>query len=901
MIFARTLILLLASAILSFGADEEGTLYQAAAAAFHDKFYDRAEQQFGEFAAKFPNSTNLASAILAQAQARQFQKKHDAAVELLRANAAKAGALAPQYLFAEAEALGEKGDRAAAAEAYGRLLKDFADSPLRLAAAYLQAWNAYQHKDAARAIELLQNPEGAFQKAAKAEPASEFAAKGSLLLGSALLGAGQLEPARAAAPTAGTVANRPDLDWERHDLLARIELAGPKPEAALAHVTNAVASAVAAQKPVLEAQSWNIEAEVYRKLNQPSNAVAAYEKIAGAEGLPIDQRRLAMLKSVELLSSAGNLTNAIVRLESYLSANTNEPSADLLRVKAGELWIDRFRALAAGGWAGADQAAATNSLQRARGHLNLVANQMTNSPHAGRAWLNLGWTFWEEGAALNQPARMQESEAAFRTAAERLTRSDDQALALFKLADAQYFLKRPEAAVTNYLAVIQEYADVPQVRNALFDKTYRQLVRASIELKDLAAAARHAADLRQAFPNSPLAEESLFLYGRALARAGRPSESRAVFEDFLRNYPASALAAEVRFAEAGAHAAEGGLEPAMLKLEQWLGAYTNHALRGAVEFQRAALAGQEGHGGRATNALALFTNFVSQFPAHPLAPAAQNWVADYYYEREQWAPAEQNYQRLFQNTNWVADPLAFHGRMMAARTAFLRQGYDDARAYLTNLIADPKCPPALLPEAWFALGDVFLKEPIRGNTNALHNFAEAAKVFDFISREFPSNRLAVLALAKKGDCHFQLAAQANPAQSQQSYAEATNAYGIVLSAPLASVPVAARNQAEAGLALALEKMAEGHPPAEREALLQRALAHLLNVVYGANLDGGKPDPYYLRLAGREGGRIAEALGQTEAALQLYRRLANEAPHLKAVWDARISALQARLDANSAVN
>src|SRR5262249_40440496 len=153
---------------------------------------------------------------------------------------------------------------------------------------------------------------------------------------------------------------------------------------------------------------------------------------------------------------------------------------------------------------------------------------------------------WEEGMAFERPARIQESETAFRNASEKLTRSDDQALAYFKIGDAELALKEPAAARTNYLAVVHNYTDLPQVRNALLDKAYRQLVRTSIELKDFSGAGEYLADFRKDFPNNPLTEEALFQFGQALANDGQPAAARAVFQDFLRNFPGSALAPEVR-------------------------------------------------------------------------------------------------------------------------------------------------------------------------------------------------------------------------------------------------------------------------------------------------------------------------------------------------------------------
>ncbi len=883
-------VLLIFSLRISLGADGELELYTQASKAFADKFYERAEGQFGEFVQKFPGSTNVSNAILLQGEARFFLRRYDAAVDLLQANAGRAGVLAPDFIFWTAEAQSELGNYSAAAQSYRKVATDFPDSPLRLRASYLEAFCAYQAKDYARVVELLQDPKVTFQRLSKENPTDPASLRGQLLLADALITLSKTDEAKATLKGIATPADQSEFAWEKNYLLARAELPATAPEAALPHLTNALAAAIAAKKPLLEAQTRSLEADVYRKLNRAGDAVSAYEKIGAIEGLPVDQKRLALLKSVELLSTSGATSNALARIETYLGTHTNEPAADLLRIKAGELWIEQFRQLSTDG---SRSAAATNALAQARGHLQAVISQYTNSTHLGRAWLNLGWSFWEEGTALDRPARIQESETAFLNAAQKLTRSDDQALAFFKMGDAELFLKNAPGARSNYLAVVRNYTDLPQVRNALLDKAYRQLIRSCIEVKDFSAASSYLEDFRKDFPNSPLTEEGIFQFGQALANNGQATEARRVFEDFLRSYPGSGLAPEVRFAEARSFGAEGELQTALRKTDEWLRTYTNHTLRAAVEFRRARLFDKAG---QRTNALVLFTNFVVQFPTNSLAPAAQLWVGDYYYEQEQWPIAEQNYQRVFQNTNWLTNPLTYEARLMAAKTAFKRQGYSDARSYLTNLInalsVDTNSSPELSAEAYFVLGDVFLEEPITGSTNSVQNFIEAAKVFDRIATQYPSNKLAVLALGKKGDCHLQLASL--PAYVE-SYREATNAYIAVLHSKVEDVPVATRNQAEVGLGLAFKGMAEGKPAAERDQLQKAALDHFLNVVY-PNKPDATPDPYYLKLAGLEAGKLAEFMGNTQAALSLYKTLIKEAPSLKTFWEARIASLQQRLAA-----
>lgn len=872
-------------------ADEETEFFSQAARAFDDRFYDRAEQQFGEFVSKFTESTNNAKAILLQGQARFYQRRFEAAAELLKQNTPKAGPHAAEFVFWTGEALSELGNYRQAADYYRRVLTEFPQSPFRLKASYLEAYCTVQRKEYARAIELLQSPDGQFQKLAGETPADPLVIRGNLLLSDALITVGKPEQARATLEQLTPGQDQPELAWEKNYLLARLDFASATPEVALGPLTNALSAAITAKKPVLEAQTRNLEGDVYRKLNRQADAISSYEKIGGIDGLPMDQKRLALLKTVELLSTSGDITNALARIEAYLAGHTNEPAADLLKIKAGELWLDYFRQTGSG--ARRQNPATTNALIAARAHLTKVLAQYTNSTHLGRAWLNLGWALWEEGTAFERPGKIQDSEEAFRNAAEKLIRSDDQALAVFKIADAQFFLKRPEAALSNYLAVARNYTDLPQVRNALLAKAYRQLVRASIELNDFSGARDFLAEFRKAFPNNPLTEETLFLFGQALAAEGKAAEARAVFQDFLQNYPGSPLVPEARFSEARTYGQEGNYEAALNKHEEWLRIYTNHVLRPAVEFRRATLVDRAG---QKTNAMALFTNFVARFPTNSLAPAAQTWVADYFYEQEQWLIAEQNYQRVFQNTNWQWSPLTYEAQLMAAKTAFKRQGYNDARSYLTNLIntlsVNSNAPGGLTAEAYFVLGDVFLEEPITGSTNAVSNFIEAAKVFDRVATQFPSNKLAILALGKKGDCYLQLASL--PAYAD-SIKEATNAYLAVLNSHLPGLPTSARNQAEVGVGLALRNLAETRQGNEKEQLQNAALNRFLDVVYKRER-GEEPDAYYLKIAGLEAGRLAEAMGNTTAALKLYRRLVTDVPTLKTLWQGRINSLEQQLAA-----
>jgi outer membrane protein assembly factor BamD (BamD/ComL family) len=879
------LLLLFLSPFQRLAAAEPGEVeaYNLAANAFADRFFEVAEKQFAEFRAKFPKSAELSTATLFQARAMASLKKGQAALELLDQTIGQAGPLADQYLLLKGEILAEKGDHAAAQASFRKAFTDFPASTFRLAAAFGLASSYFDAKDYTNTVQTLKGP---FREASAGATNILLAARGALLGGEALLQLGQIQEVLTLLNPPFAAGTPAELEWRRNQLLARAQLAGAKPELGFEPLTNALQVAQKAGLPSLEAQTLQLQAEIHKKLNHIDKAIGVYEQITARNNLPPDQKRLGLLKAVELYVDQNRLTNAISRLETYLAQTPGDPATDLLRLRTAELWLQRFYSLNDGrkrGNSPADRPALTNALQQSRAHLNFIVTQLTNSVHIGKAYLDLGWTFWEEGVALNETKRIPESQLAFQTAFDRLTKSDEQALAKLKWADAQLQQKMFQPALTNYTALIADFSDLPGVRANLLDKAHQNRIRAALELGDFKGASAALAEMKTAYPANPRTEQTILLFAQYLVQNDQVAEARKIYSEFLKEFPQSTLAPDALLAEAKTHSLEQNWAAANAKYTAWINAYTNHVARPEAEFERAWVNFQAGN---YPASLTLLTNFITAYPTNRLAPAAQNLIADYYWDQQRWPIAEQSYQKVFQNTNWPVSELSYHAKLMAARTAFLREGYADARGYLTNLIAELEQQPSnpLLPEAFFAYGDVLMEQRITASANDLNNFSEAAKVFDLISNRWKTNKLAALALGKKGDCHLQLAMK-----YPDSYGTATNAYLAVIESKIPDIPISARNQAEVGLALVLEKLSETKSQPERHELLEAALTRLLNVVYSPAA-GKASDPLWVKKAALTAARIAEAMGDRQAALALYQRLCTALPSLRTTWEARISAL-----------
>ena len=845
----------------------EAEAFAAAAKASQDGFSERAEKAWSEFLAKFPKSERKPEAILAQAQARHQMKNFPAALELLTTKLPEAGALADQFRFWRGQTLLDMTNYVGAEEAFAELLKNDTNSPLRLNAAVSQGMARFRKDDFTGVAELLGNTNGVFQQLAAAATNVSQVARGALILAESQLRRTNLIAARTALQSLAGKPLPPEVDWDRSQLLARVELAGANPEAALPALTNALTQARALKRPALVAQTLNLEADVHRKLNRLDRAALAYGSIVAEIGMPLDHRRIALLKQVELLATQRVYTNAAGRIAVFLTQNTNEPASDSLQIKAGEFLLEAYR-----GQTNKVVAPATNYLAEARAFFDATIQQHTNSPLLGRAWLNKGWTLWEEHEATGNRQRLAEGQASFQVAAEKLPPGDEQALARLKAGDAQFKQEIFSGAATNYEAVL----NVPGVRTNIAGRAAEQLVRAYLAQTNLVAAELALQKSVAMFPGMSFAEQSWLTMGQVSAESGDLPRARALLKDFATKFPNSALKVEAELAHARTFALEGKWLEASELYGKWSAAHTNHPGVAQVEFDRARFTWKAGQD---TNAFQAFTNFVSRFPKHPLAAQALYAIGDYYFNppRQQWSLAEQNYQQVFQSTNWNRPDLACQARLAAASSAFYRQGYDDAQSYLTNLL-NAACSQDIIAEGLFLLGDVLTEKRITGGTNKLDNFQQAMVPFKRITLMGPTNRFEPLAWGRIGDCQLQLASE-----YPESYTEATNAYFKVLESKRTDVPPAARKQAKVGIALALEKRAEGRPPKEAAALLDQALTHLLDIVYAA--DPNDPPEDWLKRAAQNAARLAERI-KPAAARELYTRLMTLIPSMKATWEAK---------------
>jgi tetratricopeptide (TPR) repeat protein len=838
----------------------EARAFSGATNLFGMGIYRPAEEALGRFVQTYSNSTHLAEAILYQAEAHIQLTNYTQAIELLAANQARAGTNADQYLFWRAEANFRAGNYPAARNGFARLVSEFPGSARSLEASIGQAAAAMKLSDWPGAVEVLQQPEGVFQKAVRAHTTNALVASGYLLLAEAHLAEKEYAGTEAALQGLSDLKLTPPMSWQRQYLLCRLQLARGQSELALQSTTKLLTLATNAAQAQLVARSLAFQAGLFEQAGRLDDAIAAYQKnLTG--GVPEALQRQALQKVTDLCLARDKPAVAVQALQPFVDRHPYAHAGDLALMALGEL---RLRQWVTGQDTNApaitttNAPATTNALELAAQSLRRLTTQFTNSPLLGKAYLDLGWCYW----LTND---LPQSQSNFQAALAHLPYSAEQAIAYFKLADTEFGQTNYAAAISNYNVVLTRFSGLPEVATNLFERALYQTVQAGVEGNDLAAATNALAKLLDWYPTGFHTDAALLVAGLEITRQGNPARARALFREFIKAAPADPIRPAVELAVARTYEAEDLWTNALQQYDGWLLIHTNSALCPQAEFYRAQATYRLGND---TNALACFTNLVVQFPTNLLTPLAQMWVGNYYFQRGVFLEAEKSYRWIFQ-TNWPESDLTYQAQMMAGRSAFARQDWGAARGYFTNLYNTLTCPEDLRIQALLAYADCLVSQD---STNKAADFQQAVESCKRVCTLYPTNRLAALAWGEMANALLQYA------RSSPQYDDVTNAFAQVLLSTNADL--AARSQAQVGLAIALEKQADLALGTNQTALLSAALTHCLDVFVGTNVrDGEQPALFWKKEAGVQAGRLAERLQLWGPAIKIYEQLKDLVPAL----------------------
>jgi len=837
---------------------------------FQDFHYPQAEASFGDFLARYPDSTHRAEAILYLARARYEQSNFNGAVGLLQKSSAQAGGLQSDYVFWTAKARYATGDLPGATADFATVANETPPSALRLPASFYEAEAHSRTGDWPEVIRLLQQTNGAFQLAAGADAKNQFAALGWLLLGEALLHEHRQAEGEKLLMGLDPAALPPDLRWRHQYLLCRVQLEGGEAQAALITSTNLLTLAL---EPRLQAASFFLRGDILEKLGRTNDALVVYANNL-ADNQPQEVQWQALARTVQLTVAMNPLPQAIQALDTLIAQHPQAQAQDLARVCLGELYLkanagQSDAVAASNALAGTPtNLPASNLLLSALTNFNLVISNFTNSPLLAKARLDRGWCYWltNNNPAANIPAAKLD----FEDAAAHLPFSPEQAVARFKLADAQFFLKEYGAAASNYSLVLTSYDKLPEVTNAFFDLALYQMAEADIRRGDPEGASAAVEKILRWYPVSYFGDQGALLLGEDLNRRYDYAKARQVFLGLRERSPHSPLLPKVEYAIGQTYDHEGNWQEAMAQYQQWETNHPDDALLPEVQFHLALACGKAG----LTNmALAQFTNFVLRYPSNALAPLAQNQEADYYYNQRDFVSAEKKYQELAKNP--LAGDLAYQAYFWAGRSALALQDIKEAHDHFVDLV-NLNPPPPLLQRGYLALGETLFQQFLAAPTNTYY-LDQAISAVSKWTNGAPTNALALEALGRLGDYDGQWAAL-HPGSN--TYATAQKMYETIVKFPAASVSVAARSQALVGLGLLAEQQ---HQPAE-------ALSNYCQVLYTSL---NHFDPYWVGRAGEYAARICEEQQHWDEAVRVYERVLLAAPALRPVLERKIASAQAR--------
>jgi TolA-binding protein len=819
-----------------FGGERKA--FDSAAEAFGFGLWDRAEAEFAQFIEKYPKSERLGEAILREAEAQFRQKKFASVVALLTAREADAGPLADQFLYWLAEAQFQNGNYRAAAESFGKLAREYRTSPRRLEATVGEAAAQARLGEWARVLELLRKPESAFRQAALGLTNNETVARGYLLQAEAHLAEKQYPEAEAALKKTGPELSA-ELDWRRRNLLCRALLGSGRPEDALRESAGLLTSAEETRRPDLLTESVVFRADLCEQLGKRDEAIAVLKRNLGTNS-PVARQEQALSRITTLALEQGQYDVAVETLQSFLNQFPTSSAAPVALLTLGEVHLKQHATVLSTNQNGPGAISATNHLPVALSCFDRVITVYSNSTLVGRAQLGRGWCYWME-------EKYPESATAFATAGAALPPSEELAVARFKLADAQYAQSNYVAALENYCSALEVATNWPAAQAELRLPALYQSLRASLALTNFAGAEAAVREILASDPNDPVAARSLLLVAQGHVDGNQPVEAQAWFEQFVNLFPQSDWRPQVELLIARVQEQQSAWTNAITAYDGWLTRFPSNWFRPQAEFQRALAIARSGN---ETNALGLLTNFVARYRTHELAPRAQWWVADYYFGRGDFAEAEINYKQLFQN--WKSSDLAYQARMMAGRAAIQWSGYPNAIEYFTGLTSDTNCPPDLWANAVLAYGGVKMRLA-PAETNRLAGYTAALQVFGQINQRPTADEFTALAWGEIGNCYLQMATL-----DARNYDAASNAFQKVIFLP--SAGVAARSQAQCGLGLIQEKLAETSSGEERKASLLRARDFYLDVALEKNLRAGETaDEFWVKESGFKALRLLELM------------------------------------------
>lgn len=873
---------------------DELSVFNAAVISYNDNLFERAQKEFNDFQATYPTSTNLSKAIVYQGLSLYRQEKY---IEtraffsslLTQTNLATLPVNKDQYLYWTGMASLKLADYPGAITSFSELLKEHSNSSLVPNALYYtgDAWNMLGNTK--RAIELFDAEGSLFLSVAQKESNNIYVIQGRLLLAELFLSQNELDKALGTLEKVATSNLPPELQWKRLFLLARVHLAQKDADAASLNINSLLTLTTNAGLLSLEYQGLALQGDLLRQENKIEEAAAIYERNVANKLIPLSDRWQALMNTVRIKLELGKRDDAIRLLKSFNEESGNKPYSDELLATLGNLYMqDYYQAIPQLGVLQPGHGLKNETILAAYANYTNLITAFPKSSFLPKAQLNLGLCLWE----LSRPL---DAMICYSNAIASLPISEDNAFAMIKLAEAQFYQKDFAAVALTIASYMDTYANAPGIPVGIQEQALHLQLCAAVENKNEELAKSSMATALTKYPNASFTERDLIYLGNYLCEIGKPAEARIQFQEALKLFPQSTMKPEVSWLLARTWLYEKKFPEATKACQTWLDTFQKELpLYPLVEFE---LAWAYAQNGDYDLAMSRFSLYLNEHPKGVNAILARKWVADYYYNRKDFFSAEKNYQLIFEQTDTdnPLDDLLLDARMMAARSAFARSSVKDAGKHLLDLVnlllSKQVTSGDRLDEALLLLGDTLTGEmsPTEDAQVKLARFAEAINAYSRIPQ---TNRLGAVAMSRIANCHFQLAGGDPPNTNRIS--QSILFYNLAMTAPHASVQT--RSMAELGLATLYQYLSSLDSLSQevRDERLKSALDHYLNVFQGKNNKPEEYDPFCVQRAGMEVARILEEQKKWTEALKIYERLLKLVPSLQPLLKLKMEYVQSHI-------
>ena len=464
MAFLRQWLLILFALVLGGGqiiaaGGRENRDYAAAAAAFQDGMYSRAETAFAQFVEKYPKSERGGEAMLLQAQAEIKQGDFTDAIRLLSRpdNQAKAGPLADQYVYWTGEAQFQGANYPAAAETWTALAQLFPESRLRLQALVGAAAAYAELAEWQQTISLLEIDERRYSSAWRRPTRTAnwwragiyFWRRQNLQLKDFTGASAILEP------LLDQTALPPELRWRCGRLLYQAGARGGRNGRGAGRHDEPPANRPTRNKRRLALRGRGVA-------RAGAGTTGPHERGPGRVSGEPDERAGGAAARGDLENRGTGhrrkttFTKAETNLESFIAQFTSSPARDAALLTLGELYLKNHSA----------QRRRQIKLAEAQAWFDQFIGTFTNSPLLGKAYLDRGWCDWlaaklDESSGDVQAAAQKYSASFedFKTAAQKIAAlqqppTEDLLVAWFKMGDVEFAQKDFTNALENYRAVL---------------------------------------------------------------------------------------------------------------------------------------------------------------------------------------------------------------------------------------------------------------------------------------------------------------------------------------------------------------------------------------------------------------------------------------------------------------